>query len=118
VLSADVVSVGIGSGVPVLPGAFTPTEIVAAGHLGARLVKLFPTAVLGPEYLTALRQPLPDVRIVPTGGVSLANARDWLDAGAAALGLGSPLTGDSLETGDLQLLRSAARTWCREVARQ
>lgn len=114
-LSPDVVAAGIRAGIAVLPGAFTPTEIVAARKSGARLVKLFPTAVLGPEYLAALRQPLPDIRIVPTGGVSLANARGWLDAGAAALGIGSPLTGTSLETGDLQALAESARTWSREI---
>jgi 2-dehydro-3-deoxyphosphogluconate aldolase/(4S)-4-hydroxy-2-oxoglutarate aldolase len=114
-LSPDVVAAGIRAGVAVLPGAFTPTEIVAARKSGARLVKLFPTAGLGSEYLAALRQPLPDIRIVPTGGLSLANARGWLDAGAVALGLGSPLSGTSLETGDLHALAESARTWSREI---
>jgi 2-dehydro-3-deoxyphosphogluconate aldolase / (4S)-4-hydroxy-2-oxoglutarate aldolase len=115
-LCPEAVAVGIQAGVAVLPGAFTPTEILAAEAAGARLVKLFPTAMLGPEYLAALRQPLPDIRIIPTGGVCLANARGWLAAGAAALGLGSPLTGDSLETGELDALRESARTWFREIA--
>lgn len=115
-LCPDAMAVGIRAGVPVLPGAFTPTEILAARTGGARLIKLFPTAVLGPEYLTALRQPLPDIRIVPTGGVALDNACAWLAAGAAALGLGSPLTGDTLETGNLDGLRGSARTWSQEIA--
>jgi 2-dehydro-3-deoxyphosphogluconate aldolase/(4S)-4-hydroxy-2-oxoglutarate aldolase len=115
-LCPEAMAVGTRAGVAVLPGAFTPTEILAAQRAGARLVKLFPTATLGPEYLAALRQPLPDIRIIPTGGVSLANARGWLDAGAAALGLGSPLTGNSLETGDLDALRDSARTWSQKIA--
>lgn len=114
-LCLEAVAVGIGAGIPVLPGAFTPTEVLAAQAAGARIVKLFPTAVLGPEYLVALRQPLPGVRIIPTGGVSAANARGWLDAGAVAVGLGSPLTADSLETGDLDALRESARTWSQVI---
>jgi 2-dehydro-3-deoxyphosphogluconate aldolase / (4S)-4-hydroxy-2-oxoglutarate aldolase len=115
-LCPEAMAVGIRAGVAVLPGAFTPTEILTAQTAGARLIKLFPTAVLGPQYLAALRQPLPDIRIIPTGGVSLRNARGWLDAGAAGLGLGGPLTGDSLETGDLDALRESARTWSQEIA--
>ena len=114
-LAPEVMAVGIQAGVAVLPGAFTPTEIMMARTSGARLIKLFPTATLGPGYLAALRQPLPDIRIVPTGGVSLDNARGWLDAGAAALGLGSPLTANSLETGDLRTLAASARIWSAAI---
>lgn len=116
-LCAEAMAVGVRAGVPTVPGAFTPTEILAAQAGGATLVKLFPAAVVGPQYLAALRQPLPGVRIVPTGGVSLDNARAWFAAGAVALGLGSPLLGDSLETGDLSALRSSARAWVAELSR-
>lgn len=114
-LCPSAMAVGRHAGVPTVPGAFTPTEIVAAHAAGATLVKLFPATVLGPRYLAALRQPLPDVRIVPTGGVALDNARAWLAVGATALGLGGPLVGDNLDTGDLAALRTSARDWVAEI---
>jgi 2-dehydro-3-deoxyphosphogluconate aldolase/(4S)-4-hydroxy-2-oxoglutarate aldolase len=114
-LCLDVVAAGRAGGVPVLPGAFTTTEVLAAQQAGASLVKLFPVNVVGPEYLTALRQPLPGLRAVPTGGVTLASAGAWLAAGAAALGLGSPLVADTLETGALDELRALGREWVREI---
>jgi len=116
-LCAAAMAVGLQAGVPTVPGAFTPTEIVAAQAAGATLVKLFPATALGPRYLAALRQPLPDVRIVPTGGVSLDNAPAWLAAGAIALGLGGPLVGDSLDTGDLAALRASAHEWVAALSR-
>lgn len=116
-LCAAAMAVGVRAGVPTVPGAFTPTEILAAQAGGAALVKLFPAAVLGPRYLAAVRQPLPGVRIVPTGGVSLDNARAWFAAGAVALGLGGPLLGDSLDTGDLSALRASARAWVAALSR-
>jgi 2-dehydro-3-deoxyphosphogluconate aldolase/(4S)-4-hydroxy-2-oxoglutarate aldolase len=97
--------------IPVLPGTFTVSEMLQALELGARLVKLFPADAAGPAYLSALRAPLPGLRVVPTGGVQLADAGAWLAAGAAGLGLGTPLHGDALETGDMAALRTAARQW-------
>lgn len=91
-------------GVPVLPGALTPTEILTAWHAGASMVKLFPAAVGGPEYLRAVRAPLPGVPLVPTGGIDLDDAPGYLRAGATALGMGSPLVGDACESGDLSAL--------------
>jgi 2-dehydro-3-deoxyphosphogluconate aldolase/(4S)-4-hydroxy-2-oxoglutarate aldolase len=81
-------------GVPVFPGAFSPTEIVAAWRAGASAVKLFPAVVLGPDFLVQLRGPLPGIPIVPTGGVRLETAADWLRAGAVALGMGGWLIGE------------------------
>lgn len=79
-------------GVPVMPGALTPTEIVTAWQAGADVVKVFPcSAVGGAPYLKAIQGPLPQVKIIPTGGVSLATAADFLKAGAFALGVGSDL---------------------------
>jgi 2-dehydro-3-deoxyphosphogluconate aldolase/(4S)-4-hydroxy-2-oxoglutarate aldolase len=95
-------------GVPIIPGAFTPTEVVTAVEHGAALVKLFP-ATLGPAYLRALRGPLPEVGFVPTGGVGLDSIAAFLSAGAVAVGLGSPLTGDALETGNLDALADRGR---------
>src|SRR6201994_4215789 len=78
--------------IPVLPGALTPTEIVTAWQAGADVVKVFPASAMGgAKYLTALKGPLPQVDLIPTGGVSLATAREFLDAGAFALGVGSDL---------------------------
>ncbi len=77
---------------PVLPGVFTATEALTARRLGCRAVKLFPAGPVGPDYVKALRGPIADVAIVPTGGIGLADVRAYLDAGAHAVGLGSALT--------------------------
>jgi 2-dehydro-3-deoxyphosphogluconate aldolase/(4S)-4-hydroxy-2-oxoglutarate aldolase len=76
---------------PVLPGAFTPTEILAAWEAGADIVKVFPAEVLGPAFFKAVRGPLPQVRLMPTGGVDLTTAADFLKAGACCLGVGGQL---------------------------
>jgi 2-dehydro-3-deoxyphosphogluconate aldolase/(4S)-4-hydroxy-2-oxoglutarate aldolase len=76
----------------VIPGAMTPTEILAAWNAGADMVKVFPAAQLGgPEYIKALRAPLPQILLVPTGGVNLQNAGAFIKAGATALGVGGEL---------------------------
>jgi len=95
--------------VPVMPGAFTATEIVTAWELGASAVKLFPANLGGPNYLRDLGGPLPHIPLIPTGGVTVENATLWLAAGALAVGLGGPLLGDSLEGGDLVALGERAR---------
>lgn len=77
----------------VMPGAFTPTEVLAAWEAGADFVKVFPADVGGPPYLKALKGPLPQVRLLPTGGVNLETIDAFLAAGAAAVGLGSALVG-------------------------
>jgi len=79
-------------GVAVMPGALTPTEVITAWQAGADVVKVFPcSAVGGPKYLKALHGPMPQVKLVPTGGVSLATAEEFLHSGALALGVGSDL---------------------------
>jgi 2-dehydro-3-deoxyphosphogluconate aldolase/(4S)-4-hydroxy-2-oxoglutarate aldolase len=115
-LSVPVIEYAQAHGVAVLPGAFTPTEIATALEAGAELVKLFPAAAHQPEFLRQLRVPLPEAAVVPTGGVGLDDAAAWLAAGAVALGIGSPLTGDTLETGDLARLRVRARAWKAAVS--
>ena len=78
--------------IAVLPGALTPTEVVTAWQAGADVVKVFPASAMGgAKYLTALKGPLPHVELIPTGGVSLATAKEFLEAGAFALGVGSDL---------------------------
>ncbi len=80
-------------GVPILPGAFTPTEILTAWRAGAAAVKLFPASAVGPAFIRDFRGPFPEIPIVPTGGVTVENAAEFLRAGALAVGLGSWLTG-------------------------
>src|SRR5580704_10523411 len=78
--------------VPVLPGALTPTEIVTAWQAGADVVKVFPASAMGgAKYLKSLKAPLPQVEMIPTGGVSLATAKEFLEAGSFALGVGADL---------------------------
>lgn len=97
-------------GLPVLAGAFTATEAVNAMDQGATAVKLFPASAGGPGYLKALRDPLPHTPFVAVGGVGLAEGRDFLRAGAVALGVGGPLVGDAATPGgDLTALRLRAR---------
>lgn len=81
-------------GVPILPGAMTPTEVLRAWRAGAAAVKLFPAEGLGPGYVQALGGPLAGIPLVPTGGVTAANARAFLEAGAVAVGVGGWLLGD------------------------
>ena len=78
-------------GVAAMPGCFTPTEILDAWEAGADLVKVFPATSLGPAFFKDVRGPLPQVRLVPTGGVTRENAGDWIRAGAAAIGVGTAL---------------------------
>ena len=100
----------------VLPGAFTPTEVVTAWEAGADIVKIFPADVGGPAYLKALRGPLPQVRLLPTGGVDLTTAADFLRAGACALGVGSSLVEPkAVQQGDLQRIESLARQFVAVV---
>jgi 2-dehydro-3-deoxyphosphogluconate aldolase / (4S)-4-hydroxy-2-oxoglutarate aldolase len=106
----EVIEAAVRHGIASYPGAFTPTEIHTAWSAGASAVKLFPAATLGPGYLKAVRAPLPDVPLIPTGGVDVEAAAAWLDAGAVAVGLGSPLLGDALTSGgDLDALAARAR---------
>src|SRR5438876_3656466 len=77
--------------VPCLPGALTPTELLAASRAGAAAVKLFPASAVGPRYLQEVLAPLPFLRVVPSGGVSLENAGEWIRAGAAAVSVGGAL---------------------------
>ena len=86
-------------GVPAFPGALTPTEVVRAWNAGAAGVKLFPASAVGPSFIREIRGPLPGIPIVPTGGISVDNAGDFIRAGAVAVGLGSWLIGDGAPDG-------------------
>ena len=87
------------TGLAVLPGVLTPSEVMLAGRLGTSVVKLFPGSLGGPSYLKALRGPFPGVSFVPTGGVSEENVRDWFAAGAFAVGAGGALAPAALGRG-------------------
>lgn len=110
-VDVEVISWAGNHGVPIVPGGFTPTEIHTAARAGAPAVKVFPASVGGPSYLKAIRGPLPDIPLVPTGGIDVTNARAYLDAGALAVGVGTPLQGDAADAaGDLTALADRART--------
>ena len=87
----EVIGISKRLGVPVMPGAFTPTEVVNAWAAGADVVKIFPASVGGPAYIKALRGPLPHIPMLPTGGVNDKTAGPFIEAGAFALGAGSNL---------------------------
>jgi len=109
-LDVDVIRLCNRYGVVTVPGCYTPTEMLAACNAGADLIKLFPAEVGGPAMLRAIRVPLPQLRIVPVGGVTLDNAAEYMRSGAAALGIGSALINRALlDAGDLaELTRRAA----------
>jgi 2-dehydro-3-deoxyphosphogluconate aldolase / (4S)-4-hydroxy-2-oxoglutarate aldolase len=100
----------------VMPGAFTPTEILTAWEAGADIVKVFPADVLGPAFFKALRGPLPQVRVMPTGGVDLSNAGEFLRAGACCLGVGGQLVEPkAVAARDFERLRELARQYVAVV---
>ena len=96
--------------VPALPGCLTPTEILDAWDAGADIVKVFPATTFGPGYIKDVRAPLPHIRLMPTGGVTLDNAGDWIRAGAVAVGVGSALvdTG-AIAAGNYHVIETNAR---------
>lgn len=106
---AEVVAVAQANEIPCFPGALTPSEIVSAWLSGATAVKLFPASLGGVRYLRDVRAPLPDIPLVPTGGVSIDDIPAYLAAGAIAVGLGSPLFANTLHDGDFGGLRDRAR---------
>jgi len=90
-------------GVDVVPGAFTPTEIIRAHSMGVSAVKLFPASLGGPSYLRSLRGPLAGVPLVPTGGIAIEEVGAYLAAGAACIGLGGSLAGERPPANDTEL---------------
>ncbi|HVJ83807.1 MAG TPA: 2-dehydro-3-deoxyphosphogluconate aldolase, partial [Planctomycetia bacterium] len=99
-----------------MPGAFTPTEILTAWEAGADIVKVFPADVGGPNYLKSIAGPLPQIRLMPTGGVDLDTAQPFLKAGACALGVGSSLVEkEALAKGDFGRIEELARKFAALV---
>jgi 2-dehydro-3-deoxyphosphogluconate aldolase/(4S)-4-hydroxy-2-oxoglutarate aldolase len=96
--------------VPAMPGCFSPTEILAAHDAGADIIKVFPATMLGPQYVKDVRAPLPQVKLMPTGGVTIDNAGDWIRAGAVAVGIGSALVdAKAIEAGQFDVIAANAR---------
>jgi 2-dehydro-3-deoxyphosphogluconate aldolase/(4S)-4-hydroxy-2-oxoglutarate aldolase len=110
VFRRDVIDACHAHDVPALPGCMTPTEILDAWDAGADIVKVFPATALGPGYLKDVRAPLPQIKLMPTGGVTLDNAGDWIRAGAVAVGVGSALLDNAaIASGDYATLEANAR---------
>jgi 2-dehydro-3-deoxyphosphogluconate aldolase / (4S)-4-hydroxy-2-oxoglutarate aldolase len=103
--------------IPAMPGCFTPTEILAAWDEGADVVKVFPATALGPGFFKDVRAPLPQVKLMPTGGVTVDNAGDWIRAGAVAVGVGSALLdAKAISTGLMAPITDNARRIVANVA--
>jgi len=102
----------------IMPGALTPTEVVTAWQAGADIVKIFPSELTGPKYIKALRAPLPQIRMMPTGGVNLDTAEEFLKAGACALGIGGSLVEpNAVASGDMKRIEALARRYVGIVER-
>lgn len=102
--------------VPVMPGAYTPTEILTAWEAGADIVKLFPASVGGPAYIKAVKAPLPQVRLMPVGGVDLATTADFIRAGSEIAAVGSALVNQKLlDARDFDTITERARRFREEV---
>ena len=109
VLRRELVDVCHRDDVAWLPGCFTPTEILSAWDLGADIVKVFPATALGPTFFKDMRGPLPHVKLMPTGGVTLDNAGEWIRAGAVAVGVGTALLdAAAIAAGNYAVLRDNA----------
>jgi 2-dehydro-3-deoxyphosphogluconate aldolase / (4S)-4-hydroxy-2-oxoglutarate aldolase len=102
----------------VIPGAFTPTEILTAWEAGADLVKVFPADVLGPAFFKAMNGPLPQIRLMPAGGIDLSNAGSFLKAGASCVGVGSQLVEPkAIADGSFERIKELARQY-RAIVKQ
>ncbi|HEX6971599.1 MAG TPA: bifunctional 4-hydroxy-2-oxoglutarate aldolase/2-dehydro-3-deoxy-phosphogluconate aldolase [Limnochordia bacterium] len=117
VVDVDVIRIALRYGKVAVPGAMTPTEILTAASAGAQAVKLFPAGVLGPEYLRQVRAPLPQVPLVPTGGIDAENAGAFIRAGALAVGVGGRLVDRSaVARGEWEVLTARAERLVGAVA--
>jgi 2-dehydro-3-deoxyphosphogluconate aldolase/(4S)-4-hydroxy-2-oxoglutarate aldolase len=117
----ETIKVCTDAGVPIVPGALTPTEIINAWNAGASAIKVFPARAFGPAYFKDLREPLPFLKLIPTGGVSLDNGADFIKNGAIALGVGGNLVDKKLvAAGDWEAIRqkTAAYVDLVKAARQ
>lgn len=115
----DVIDTAHRYGKVAIPGAYTPTEALNAYSAGADLVKIFPASVGGPSYIKALKAPMPQLSLVPTGGVKLENVGDFFRAGATAVGAGSALVKkDALKSGDMEEIKRTAAAFAEEIRKE
>jgi 2-dehydro-3-deoxyphosphogluconate aldolase/(4S)-4-hydroxy-2-oxoglutarate aldolase len=117
-LAVSVLAVGRQAGILAMPGALSPTELMTAYENGAQLVKIFPCGNLGgPKYLRSLKAPFPNAKLIPTGGVNVTNAADYIAAGAFALGVGADLVDPTaLREENLKKITSAAQELVKAIA--
>ena len=109
VTKPDIIEICNRYGRVVIPGAFTPTEILYAWETGADYVKVFPSSGVGPSYIKDIKAPLPQIPLIPTGGINANNAAEFLNAGASALGVGSALvSNDIIDSGNFTILTERA----------
>ncbi|MBN9390739.1 MAG: bifunctional 4-hydroxy-2-oxoglutarate aldolase/2-dehydro-3-deoxy-phosphogluconate aldolase [Chloroflexi bacterium] len=112
----ETIKVCTDAGVPIVPGALTPTEIINAWNAGASAIKVFPARAFGPAYFKDLREPLPFLKLIPTGGVSLGNGADFIKNGAIALGVGGNLVDKKLvAAGDWEAIRQKTAAYVELV---
>lgn len=100
--------------IPYIPGCMTVTEIVTAMRAGAELIKIFPGSVFGPDFIKAIKGPLPQAQLMPTGGVSLENVDEWIKNGCVAVGVGGELTRGA-KTGDYDLITKTAAEFIKAI---
>ena len=117
VTKTDVIEAGHAADAPVVPGCFTPTEMLAATEAGADIVKVFPAGMFGPKYFKAVLAPMPHLKLMPTGGVNPNTAAAWIEAGAVTLGVGSALvTKAAVDSEDFGEIERLAGEYVRIVA--
>ena len=117
VFRQEIVAAAHERGAAAAPGCFSPTEMLAAHEAGADFVKVFPATALGPGFIKDVRGPLPQLRLMPTGGVTIENAGDWIGAGAAVVGVGSALVdAEAIDGGRFTIITEKARRIVANVA--
>ncbi|SHJ55069.1 2-dehydro-3-deoxyphosphogluconate aldolase / (4S)-4-hydroxy-2-oxoglutarate aldolase [Anaerobranca californiensis DSM 14826] len=118
-INLDVIKLANRYGKLIVPGAMTPTEIVNAYEAGADLIKVFPAGILGSSYIKAIKGPLAHIPIIPTGGINLENAREFIKAGAAALGIGGELVDEKvIKEKNFNLLKKTASKYIEIIKKE
>ncbi|NLC76046.1 MAG: bifunctional 2-keto-4-hydroxyglutarate aldolase/2-keto-3-deoxy-6-phosphogluconate aldolase, partial [Clostridia bacterium] len=97
-----------------MAGCITPTEVITALEAGTDIIKIFPGSLFGPKIVKALKGPLPQAPLMPTGGVSLDNVKEWIEAGCVAVGVGSELTAGAKE-GNYAMITETARQFVTKI---
>lgn len=116
VYKPEIVTTVISQNLVVIPGCFTPTEIQTAYEQGADFVKIFPADNLGMSFIKSIKAPLPHLKVIPTGGVTLDNAIDWINNGASAVGIGTALVDNkAIESGNFSQLTENAKKLCANL---